>query len=376
MAIWRDATIATRKLARQTGGDVQTRMTLYVLEGLLARHRHQRTRPLHRDRCGAQRPQQESLRKDCGLARQYAGILKPVSQFIPFPGAAAAGEAAAAALSGLADTTNSDRSAKKVREEITKELTALTQPIVVIIDDIDRLTTVEIREIFKFVRLTASFPNIIYVLAFDRERVEQALTEDGVPGRAYLEKIVQLSFDVPQAPEKLLRSQVFEELNRILAPVANATLDDSRWSDVYWEVIDPLFSNMRDVTRYAISTRSTIKSLGDEVDLVDLLAMEALRVFRPELIQQLSTLRSELTSTRPTSGGIRPSNSSRAGADLAVMSVGARCPECTRALRRVSMTSCRRSGLSTSMRIATCGGSTVALRCSAGVEVSSVYGCC
>ncbi len=233
---------------------------------------------------------------------KYAGILKPVSQFIPVPGAALAGEAAAAALTGLADSTNADRSAKMVREEITQELSGLDQPIVVVIDDIDRLTTVEIREIFKLVRLTASFPNIIYVLAFDRERVEQALTEDGVPGRAYLEKIVQLSFDVPQAPEKLLRSQVFEELNRILAPVANATLDDSRWSDVYWEVIDPLFANMRDVTRYAISARSTIKSLGNEVDLVDLLAMEALRVFRPELIQQLSKLRSDLTNTREIMG--------------------------------------------------------------------------
>lgn len=240
---------------------------------------------------------QSRFGKTADWLAQYAGILKPVSQFIPIPGAATAGEATATALVGLADATNTDLSAKKVRQKITKELTALTEPIVVVIDDIDRLTTIEIREIFKLVRLTASFPNIIYVLAFDRERVEQALTEDGVPGRAYLEKIVQLSFDVPQAPRKLLRSQVFEELNRILSPVANATLDD-RWSDVYWEVIDPLFSNLRDVTRYATSARSTVKSLGNEVNLVDLLAMEALRVFRPELTHELSKLRRELTSTR------------------------------------------------------------------------------
>ncbi|WP_084360044.1 KAP family P-loop NTPase fold protein [Janibacter anophelis] len=233
---------------------------------------------------------------------QYANILKPVSQLVPLPGAAAVGEVAVAALGGLAATTDAEHSAKKVREEITKELVSLARPIVVVIDDIDRLTTLEIREIFKLVRLTASFPNIIYVLAFDRERVEQALTEDGIPGRAYLEKIVQLSFDVPHALEKLLRSQVVEELDRILTPVANATLDNSRWIDIYWEVIDPLFSNMRDVTRYAISARSTIKSLGDEVDLVDLLAMEALRVFRPELVQQLSKLRNELTSAREVMG--------------------------------------------------------------------------
>jgi predicted KAP-like P-loop ATPase len=233
---------------------------------------------------------------------KYAGLLKPVSQFIPIPGAGIIGEAAAAVVQGVAETTNVDRSAMKLREEITKELSALEQPIVVVIDDIDRLTTIEIREIFKLVRLTASFPNIIYVLAFDRERVEQALSEDGVPGRAYLEKIVQLSFDVPQAPAKLIRSQVLKELDRILAPVVNATLDESRWSDIYMEVIDPLFSNMRDVTRYAISSRATIRSLGAEVDLVDLMAMESLRVFRPELTQHLGKLRRELTNTRDAMG--------------------------------------------------------------------------
>lgn len=245
---------------------------------------------------------QSRFGKTADWLAQYGGILKPASQFVPLPGAALAGEAAAAALTGLASSTDADHSAKKLRDKITKELGALTQPIVVVIDDIDRLTTIEIREIFKLVRLTASFPNIIYILAFDRERVEQALTEDGVPGRAYLEKIIQLSFDVPQAPEKLLRSQVFAELDRIVTPVANATLDDARWSDVYFEVVDPLFANMRDVTRYAISARSTIKSLGAEIDLVDLLAMEALRVFRPELTQRLSQLRAVLTSTRDLMG--------------------------------------------------------------------------
>ncbi|QNE42598.1 NTPase KAP [Frigoribacterium sp. NBH87] len=232
---------------------------------------------------------------------KYAGILKPVSQVVPIPGAGIAGEAASAIIAGIADTTDANLSAKKVREKITQELAALTEPVVVVVDDIDRLTTPEVREIFKLVRLTASFPNIIYLLAFDRVRVEKALTEDGVPGRAYLEKIVQLSFDVPQAPEMLLRSQVFDELNRVIAPVAAVELDEDRWADAYFEIIDPLLSNMRDVTRYAISSKSTIKNLGDEVDLVDLLAMEAVRVFRPDLMQRLATLRSEVTNTRSSS---------------------------------------------------------------------------
>ena len=232
---------------------------------------------------------------------KYAGILKPAAQFIPIPGATFAGEMAAATLSGVAETTNADRSANKVREEIAKELAKLQEPIVVVIDDIDRLTTPEIRDIFKLVRLTARFPNVIYLVAFDRVRVEQALSEDGLPGRAYLEKIIQLSFDVPQAPRRLLRSQVFKELDRILAPMVSVPLDQSRWAEVYYDVIDPLLSNMRDVTRYAISARPTIESLGGQVDLVDLLAMEALRVFRPELFRRLSQLRDVLTGARSAS---------------------------------------------------------------------------
>lgn len=229
---------------------------------------------------------------------QYAGVLEPIGAFIPVPGGSFFGRVLGSLVAGTAKVTNSTKTATKLRQEITAALATLDRPVVVVIDDIDRLTTPEIREIFKLVRLTASFPNIIYVLAFDRDRVEHALTEEGISGRAYLEKIIQLSFDVPQIPEKLLRSQTFVELDRVLGQVPGATIDEKRWSDVYFEIIDPLLINMRDVTRYAISARSTIRGLGAEVDLVDLLALEAVRIFRPELVQSLGRLRSELTSVR------------------------------------------------------------------------------
>ena len=239
------------------------------------------------------------FRKIAKLLQKYGGILRPAFQLIPFPGAGAVGDL----IVGAAGTRNADRSVQKVKDDITEVLSKLEKPIVVVIDDIDRLTKIEIREIFKLVRLTASFPNIIYLLAFDRERVEQALSEDGVSGRAYLEKIVLLSFDVPQASEKLLRSRALAELERILSPVTNATLDEDRWPSAYSEVIEPLLSNIRDVTRYAISAKQTIKDLGDKVDLVDLLAMEALRVFRPEIFRRLPTLRNELAGAGVIAGG-------------------------------------------------------------------------
>ena len=94
----------------------------------------------------------------------------------------------------------------KVRDALSK----LSDPIVVILDDIDRLTTPEIRDVFKLVRLTANFPNVIYLLAFDRVRVEQALGEQGIPGRDYLEKILQIGIDLPAVPADVLNSQIFK----------------------------------------------------------------------------------------------------------------------------------------------------------------------
>lgn len=102
------------------------------------------------------------------------------------------------------------------RAKVEKVLRSLKKPIVVVLDDIDRLNTSEIRDIFRLVRLTANFPNIIYLLAFDRKRVENALTEEGIPGRAYLEKILQLGFDLPTIPDHVLNQQIFHAIDGAL----------------------------------------------------------------------------------------------------------------------------------------------------------------
>ncbi|WP_431792623.1 P-loop NTPase fold protein [Microbacterium paraoxydans] len=187
------------------------------------------------------------------------------------------------------------KGSRTFREKVSDALGELREPIVVVIDDIDRLTSVEIRDIFKLVRLTASFPNIIYVLAFDRQRVEQALAEDGVPGRSYLEKILQLSFDLPTIPTETLRMQVFERLNLVLEGVDDLRFTSGLWLDVFVEIIEPLLGSLRDVTRLALSARPVLRALGGQIETVDLLALEALRVFRPEIFMALHDARVALT---------------------------------------------------------------------------------
>ncbi|MGH8730032.1 MAG: KAP family P-loop NTPase fold protein [Burkholderiales bacterium] len=185
----------------------------------------------------------------------------------------------------------------ETRDKLAKELRDLSQPIVVVIDDVDRLRTSEIRDIFKLVRLIANLPNIVYVLAFDRLRVEQALAEDGLSGRDYLEKIIQAAYDIPAIPPAMLSQQIIDAINEALAEVPNrGPFDERRWQGVFREIVFPLFRNMRDVRRYAASLPGTVRSLDGRVALVDVLAFEATRVFMPDLFAAISRSQQALTA--------------------------------------------------------------------------------
>lgn len=167
------------------------------------------------------------------------------------------------------------------KEQVAEALTNIDSSIVVIVDDIDRLDRVEVREIFKLVRLTANFPNVIYLLSFDRIRVENALTEDGVPGRAYLEKIVQNGFEIPMIPRKVLTREVAQALDSALEQV-KVRLDRKVWDNTLLNIVVPAMKNMRDVRRLAMAVRSTVAALTDSVEVSDIVALESMRLFLPD----------------------------------------------------------------------------------------------
>ena len=172
------------------------------------------------------------------------------------------------------------------------------------LDDIDRLSTSEIRDVFKLVRLTASFSNVIYIVAFDRARVEEALAEQGVPGRSYLEKILQVAVDLPAVPSDVLNRQIFSAIDNALTDIESpGPFDEIVWPDVFMEVIRPLIRNMRDVRRYAAAIQGTVRSLDGQIALEDVLSLEAIRVFLPDVFGQLHSAVDGLTTTSGLSYG-------------------------------------------------------------------------
>jgi len=182
------------------------------------------------------------------------------------------------------------------RIAIEQALRELPEPVFVVIDDIDRLTATETRDMLQMVRLTAHFPKIVYLLAFDRVKVEQALGEDGSEdGRRFLHKIVEVGYDVPEAPAAALQALLLTGLEEITAGQETGPFQADRWLEVFHRVIRPLLGTPRDIIRYLAALPAMVAAVGDEVCLVDLLALEAIRMQVPDVFARLGSMAQALT---------------------------------------------------------------------------------
>jgi hypothetical protein len=227
-----------------------------------------------------------------GIAKnvaRYGKVLSPL-RAVPIAGAlVTALEEIPEAAKALHEILEDESGVIDQREKLTEDLNRLEKPIVVVIDDIDRLTPGEIRDILKLVRLTGSFPNIVYVLAFDRAKVESVLSEPGVSGREFLKKIIQVPIDIPTVPNAALTDQLVEALDEALTEAQReAIVGDRRWLDVLWGIIRPLVRTIRDIRQYVASLGVTLSVVGETVSLVDVLALEAIRVFLPDVFTSIT----------------------------------------------------------------------------------------
>lgn len=171
-----------------------------------------------------------------------------------------------------------------LKKTIEKQLEAAANKILVIIDDIDRLTADQVRQVFRLVKSVADFPNITYLLAFDRDAVCRMLQpEQGGTGEEYLGKIVQIPFELPAPDSASLHQMVFRRLDAILAATPDELFDRSRWMDMFSRGLRHLLRTPRDVIRLTNALALSYGSIRDEADAVDFVAIEALRVFLPKV---------------------------------------------------------------------------------------------
>lgn len=218
----------------------------------------------------------------------------------------AAGAIASAFSSGagslLKDAGNAlkgDKGLPEIKANLDKLLPELNRRVVVFVDDIDRIEPDVLRLLFRTVRLNADFPNVTYVLAFDRLVVERNLDEEkGIRGRDYLEKIIQVSFDIPDPEPETIRRILSAEIEAVLNCLETRPLDEHRLHNVFHSGFKEHFRTIRHIKRYSNGLRLTLAPVAQEVDLVDFLAVELVRVFHPEVYHGIAEGKDKLAPER------------------------------------------------------------------------------
>lgn len=184
---------------------------------------------------------------------------------------------------------------QELKNQIIERLREAKIKIIVTIDDIDRLSEAEIISVFQLVKSLADFPYTIYVLAFDYEVVVRALgkVQNG-NGKEYLEKVIQVPFEIPAPSIDDIYKFLFDKLNNVLGNLPGDKWDRNTWGELFYFGIKWYIRTIRDITRYINVFSLKYELLKDETDAVDLLGLTCLQVFEPNIYTKLLSHKEEL----------------------------------------------------------------------------------
>lgn len=218
----------------------------------------------------------------------YSGALNVLS-LIPFAGPAVSG-AATNVIKNLGDNLSQKKSLEQSKISLEGALKELGRKIIVVIDDIDRLSDAQIQNIFRLVKQVADLPNVIYLLSMERDVVVKALdVVQQYDGSDYLEKIIQIPFVIPEIDKQKIQYVLFERINEIVETKdSSIVIDQEYWSKIFMYCVRPYFGTLRDVNRFINVFRFRFNSLCNEVCLEDIIAITIFEVLNTDLYKWIS----------------------------------------------------------------------------------------
>jgi len=172
----------------------------------------------------------------------------------------------------------------KTKKELDEALKNQKHKIIIALDDIDRLNVEEIHLIFQLIKVLADFPNTVYLVGFDREVVSAALTNDQIKlsGSDYLEKIIQVIFEIPHITEDEIKNLVIQSLEKDFDKFENES-DKYDFDNRYNSLLKHKIKNIRNFNRYINTLKLTYDSIKDDVFNADYYTIIAVQVFFPEV---------------------------------------------------------------------------------------------
>lgn len=192
---------------------------------------------------------------------------------------------------------------EKLFKQLAKALEQQNKRFLILIDDIDRLSPNEALLVFRLVKSVGRLPNVMYLLVFDRDLAEKAVTERyPSEGPHFLEKIIQASFEIPLPARDDLNYAALSQIEVLCGPPSDAD-QIRRFMNIFYDAISPYINTPRDLTRLSNAMSISWPAVAKEVDTADYVALEVMRLFEPLLYNSIRINKDRLCGVRPSYGG-------------------------------------------------------------------------
>ena len=197
-------------------------------------------------------------------------------------------EAAGNATEAVADYKTPDIEERK--RKVESALRTYDRPVVVFVDDIDRLFPQEVFEMVRIIKAVGELPNVGYLLAWDAAYVKSALETLGLPKPAtYLDKIVQVRLPLPSLSNSAREQLMNDSLEQLESGALKSHFpsDSARLRTLYFSGLRELLEQPRDFVRLFNTVGVLEPTLRGELALADIVGYAALLVKAPEVAELL-----------------------------------------------------------------------------------------
>ena len=180
--------------------------------------------------------------------------------------------------------TLGDKTLETTKKELNNILKSNKYKLIIVIDDVDRLTDEEVQQIFILVKTLADFPNIIYIIPFDYEIITPILDKlQKNYGEEFLDKIIQLQIDLPKIPKSKIKNMFKIEVENIIKneKIKHIPKDRSLWSSFSF------LTTPRDVNRYINNLIFYLPLMKNEVNALDYILITGFQLFENKIYHEI-----------------------------------------------------------------------------------------
>jgi len=211
--------------------------------------------------------------------------LEPLAALLPVPWLAPLVKfGSSIGITKLSQLAEKASSLESVKAEVSKALADGRRRVIIVIDDVDRLSAAEMAMMFQAVKALADFEYTTYLMAFDETVVTDALnTVQDNRGAEYLEKIVSVVRHIPPIAQARMRAVTVEALNEFATAHPGEPWTDESRGGVLMTYLSKACRTLRHFNRLVNALYADISAMSGEVDGLDFTGITALRILSPKI---------------------------------------------------------------------------------------------